>query len=242
MHWFSNVSDRGLRSKIRPFISHRKKWKSAIPGKNSPSSPPHFANPSQSHIATPHNDPGGPPIHVTPDRGAPSRGKRRGWMSGRGGGGAYAERGEGGGRHTGDALAFGLEEGEVLAFLGLVEEPRVKLRPLRRGALADYLPPQKHCQRHGRAGASPRAAAAGPRRPRRHFLRSPATTLAESGVQGGGRTASVRRFLVRCFFLGGEERRWKGKTTQKKKERKGGGVRKRRVVTRTGARFTNNLH
>lgn len=85
---------------------------------------------------------------------------------------AYAEGGEGGGRDAGDALAFGLEEGEVLAFLGLAEEARVQLRALGRGALAGDLPPEKHGQRH--RGASPLAAAAarGPRA-RRHLPARP---------------------------------------------------------------------
>lgn len=79
---------------------------------------------------------------------------------------AYAESGEGGGGDAGEALAVGLEEGVVLPLLGLAEEPDLQLGALRRGLLADHLPPQQHGERHRR-----RAAPRGHRHrlgPRRH--------------------------------------------------------------------------
>lgn len=74
------------------------------------------------------------------------------------------------------ALAFGLEEGEVLALLGLAEEAVLELRALGGGPLADHLPPKQHGEWHGGAPGPGRAAAAaaaahGPRRrlgPRGH--------------------------------------------------------------------------
>jgi hypothetical protein len=130
---------------------------------------------------------------------------------------AYAEGGEGGGRDVRDALAFGLEEGEVLALLGLAEEAPVQLRALRRGALAGHLPPEQHGQRH--RAASPRAAAAagapsarGPRA-RRHLparpppLQPPPQRRIRCAGERGGRSPclSLAPFGA-APFLGGEER------------------------------------
>jgi hypothetical protein len=119
---------------------------------------------------------------------------------------AYAEGGEGGGGDAGEALAVGLEEGVVLPLLGLAEEPDLQLGALRRGLLADHLPPQQHGERHRR-----RAAPRGHRHrlgPRRHAppLPATATATAESAPVLAWSDAVVVMVVV-PLFLGGRRRR-----------------------------------
>lgn len=179
-------------------------------------------------------------IHVTTDRGRRSRregrdGEKRGCAC------AYAEGGEGGGRDAGDALAFGLEEGEVLAFLGLAEEARVQLRALRRGALAGDLPPEQHGQRHrgacplAAAAAAAPAAARGPRA-RRHLpagqaAAAAATTAAapnpvcRRASEAGGPRASHTPFGAVPFL---------GRRGEGGREGGGGGVARKRRKRKRG--------
>lgn len=120
---------------------------------------------------------------------------------------AYAEGGEGRGGDAGEALAVGLEEGVVLPLLGLAEEPDLQLGALRRGLLADHLPPQQHGERHRRRAAprghrhrlGPRRHAPPPCDCHRHRRIRSRFGVERCGGGGGG-----------APFFGGEEERENG--------------------------------